>query len=205
MTPAEARVSALAVLCPANQVTPRPLTLAEIDDVVTAFGAAAQRAQAAGFDALEVPFSHGYLIHQFLSPHTNWRTDEYGGALENRLRFGCAVLTAVRAAVGSEFPLVVRLNARDYIEGGLELADALVIARELATWGVVDGLGITSGTMCESVPYCMYPTGTPKANLLPMAAQIRTASGCPCLWLGASAPRRWRTLRWRTGRSISSG
>ena len=183
LVPAEELVSASDVPCPANQVTPRPLSRAEIAEVVAAFGAAARRSREAGFDALEIPFSHGYLIHQFLSPHTNHREDEYGGALENRLRFGREVLAAVRQQVGSDFPIVVRLNAQDYVEGGLTIEDAIEIARLLKMLGV-NAISVTSGTMCESVPYCMYPTGTPKANLLPMAAHIRAASGLPVIVAG---------------------
>jgi 2,4-dienoyl-CoA reductase-like NADH-dependent reductase (Old Yellow Enzyme family)/thioredoxin reductase len=172
LVPEEERVSASAVLCPANGVVPRPLTRAAITEVVTAFAEAARRATKAGFDALEVPFSHGYLIHQFLSPHSNRREDEYGGSWANRLRFGREVLAAIRETVGDEIPLVVRMNVQDYVEGGLTMADAEALAPALEGMGV-DALSVTSGTMCESVPFCLYPTGTPKANLLPMAAAIR--------------------------------
>jgi len=182
LVPAEELVSASDVPCPANQVTPRPLRRADIAEVVAAFGTAARRAREAGFDALEIPFSHGYLIHQFLSPHTNHREDEYGGALENRIRFGEQVLAAVRQQAG-DLPIVVRMNARDYVEGGLEIEDALEIACLLKTFRA-DALSVTSGTMCESVPFCLYPTGTPKANLLPMAGRIRAASGLPVIVAG---------------------
>lgn len=180
---AEELVSASNVFCPANQVMPHPLSHAQIAEVVEAFAAAARRAHEAGFDALEIPFSHGYLIHQFLSPHTNDRRDEYGGTLENRLRFGREVIAAVRQQVGSDFPIVVRLNAHDYVEGGITIDTAIQVARFLKEWGVT-AISVTSGTMCESVPYCLYPTGTPKANLLPMAAQIRTVSGLPVVVAG---------------------
>ena len=183
LIPAAELVSASEVFCPANQVTPRSLTRAEIADVVTAFGAAARRVGEAGFDAVEIPFSHGYLIHQFLSAHTNRRDDEYGGGLEDRLRFGREVIAAVRAEVGADYPLVVRMNATDYVDGGLTIEDALQIARALAAAGVT-ALSVTSGTMCESVPFCLYPTGTPKANLLPMAAQIRKAANLPVIVAG---------------------
>ncbi len=172
LVPEEERVSASDVVCLANGVAPRPLTRTGITGVVAAFAEAAHRVVEAGFDALEIPFSHGYLIHQFLSPHSNRREDEYGGPWSNRLRFGREVLSAVRETVGDEFPLVVRMNVQDYVDGGLTLADAEVLAPALEAMGV-DALSITSGTMCESVPFCLYPTGTPKANLLPMAAAVR--------------------------------
>jgi 2,4-dienoyl-CoA reductase-like NADH-dependent reductase (Old Yellow Enzyme family)/thioredoxin reductase len=176
-------VSASDVLCPANQVTPRPLTSSEINGVVDAFGRAAHRVRQAGFDAIEIPFSHGYLIHQFLSSHSNHRQDDFGGPLRNRLRFGLEVIDAVRAQVGPDFPIVVRMNAIDYVDGGLTLVDALAIARALSDLPVA-ALSVTSGTMCESVPYCLYPSGTPEAHLLPMASRIREVSDIPVIVAG---------------------
>ncbi len=176
-------VSASGVLCPANQVVPRALSLHEIRAVIRAFGEGARRVRDAGFDAVEIPFSHGYLIHQFLSPHSNWREDEYGGGFQNRVRFGLEVLDAVREAAGPEMPLVVRMNAVDYVEGGLELEDAVHLAGALQEEGV-DALSVTSGTMCETVPFCLYPAGTPEAHLLPMAARIREMSGLPIIVAG---------------------
>jgi 2,4-dienoyl-CoA reductase-like NADH-dependent reductase (Old Yellow Enzyme family)/thioredoxin reductase len=183
LVPEGSLVSASDVLCPANQRSPRPLSLGEIGEVVRAFSNASRRIREAGFDAVEIPFSHGYLIHQFLSPHTNRRDDDYGGAFENRLRFGREVLDAVRQEVGPELPIVVRMNAVDYVDGGLDLEDALRLAERLADRGV-DALSVTSGTMCESVPFCLYPAGTPQAHLLPMAARIRGASALPVIVAG---------------------
>ncbi len=176
-------VSASDVFCPANKATPRPLTSAEIHGVVDSFGQAAHRVRQADFDAIEIPFSHGYLIHQFLSPHTNRREDEFGGSLSNRLRFGRRVIAAVRSQIGPTYPIVVRMNAIDYVDGGLTLEDALAIGRALADLGVT-ALSVTSGTMCESVPYCLYPAATPKAHLLPMASQMREVSGLPVIVAG---------------------
>ena len=183
LVPEPERISASDVLCPANQVVPRPLTRSEITEMVSAFTNAAARAKQAGFDALEVPFSHGYLIHQFLSPHTNRRQDEYGGALANRLRFGLEILSAVREEVGADFPIIIRMNATDYVEDGLTINDAVEIASKLSSSGV-DALSVTSGTMCESVPFCLYPNGTPMANLLPMAARIRNEVTVPVIVAG---------------------
>jgi 2,4-dienoyl-CoA reductase-like NADH-dependent reductase (Old Yellow Enzyme family)/thioredoxin reductase len=183
LVPEGKRISASEVKCPANGVVPRSLSEVEIADLVAAFASAARRALSVGFDALELPFSHGYLLHQFLSPHTNRRNDDYGGTLDNRLRFGREVVEAVRNAAGMDFPIVARMNAADYVEGGLTIEDALHIAPALQSMGV-SALSITSGTMCESVPFCLYPTGTPKANLLPMAARIRAAVGIPVIVAG---------------------
>lgn len=178
LVPEGERVSASDVFCPANGVMPRPLSLDEIPAYVGYFAEAAKRVRKAGFDAIEVPFSHGYLIHQFLSPHTNRRDDEYGGSFENRLRFGREVIATVREAVGEDFPVVMRMNAQDYVEGGLTVEDAETLAPALEGMGV-NALSITSGTMCESVPYCLYPVGTPKAHLLPMSARIRQRVSIP--------------------------
>lgn len=178
LVPEGERVSASEVLCPANNVVPRSLTLGEIPAYVHYFAEAARRVREAGFDAIEIPFSHGYLIHQFLSPHTNRRDDAYGGDFENRLRFGREVIAAVREAVGEDFPIVVRMNAEDHVEGGLRIRDAEALAARLEEMGV-DALSVTSGTMCESVAFCLYPIGTPKAHLLPMSARIRNCVSIP--------------------------
>lgn len=183
LVPAEEIVSASDVYCPVAGTSPRPLQPEQIEGLIAAFRAAARRVRQAGFDAIEIPFSHGYLIHQFLSPYTNHRTDQYGGSFENRIRFGLEVLEAVRAEVGAGFPIVVRMNAKDYVAGGLELEDALQIAQTLEQHGV-DALSVTSGTMCETVAFCLYPSGTPKANLLPMSAQIREAVSLPVIVAG---------------------
>ncbi len=183
LVPPEELVSPSAVPCPANKAVPRPLEKKEIHDLVEAFAAAAGRVKKAGFDALEIPFSHGYLVHQFLSPHTNKRDDEYGGDFENRFRFGREILEAVRERVGPDFPLVVRMNAEDHFEGGMTLEDALRLARRLEEAGV-DALSVSSGTMCETPPFCLYPIGTPKAHLLPAAAEIRKVVSIPVITAG---------------------
>jgi 2,4-dienoyl-CoA reductase-like NADH-dependent reductase (Old Yellow Enzyme family) len=186
LVPEGERVSASDVLCPVKKVNPRSLTLEEIPTYINYFAEAARRVREAGFDAIKIPFSHGYLIHQFLSPHTNRRHDEYGGSLENRMRFGREVIAAVREAVGDNastgsghrFPVVVRMNAQDYVEGGLTIEDAEEMAPILERIGV-DALSVTSGTMCESAAYCLYPIGTPKAHLLPMSGRIRSRVSIP--------------------------
>jgi 2,4-dienoyl-CoA reductase-like NADH-dependent reductase (Old Yellow Enzyme family) len=97
---------------------PRMLETAEIASLVDNFRSAARRAVAAGFDALEIHAAHGYLIHQFLSPITNKRVDQYGGTLENRARLLLEIVTSVRKEIGDGMPLMVRFSATDYVEGG---------------------------------------------------------------------------------------
>lgn len=113
--------------------TPRELTEAELSTIVDDFAAAAKRAIAAGFDVLEIHGGHGYLIHQFISPLTNHRTDEFGGSLENRARFLLQVIRAVRAAIGETIPLMVRYSASDWKDGGItpeEIAQIVLWATE---------------------------------------------------------------------------
>jgi 2,4-dienoyl-CoA reductase-like NADH-dependent reductase (Old Yellow Enzyme family) len=127
-----------------NYTAPHALTEAEIADTVAAFAAAAQRADRAGFDVVEVHGAHGYLINQFLSPISNHRTDRYGGSRDNRMRFGLEVVAAVRAVWPAHKPLFVRISATDGSEGGWGIEDSIVFARELARLGV-DVVDCSSG------------------------------------------------------------
>lgn len=104
---------------------PAELTRDEIIKIVTAFGEAACRAKSWGFDAVQLHGAHGFLINQFLSPLTNRRTDEYGGSIENRCRFVLEVYRKVRETVGADYPVLIKLNAADHIDGGLEIDDAI--------------------------------------------------------------------------------
>ncbi len=126
-------------------VQARTMIQEEIDAVVSAFAAAARRAQQAGFDGVEIHSAHGYLLNQFYSPLTNKRADQYSGAsIEGRMRLHCQVIAAVREAVGADFPIAVRLGACDYQEGGSTVEDAVAAARILEAAGV-DLLDISGG------------------------------------------------------------
>lgn len=123
----------------------RTMTQTEIDEVVTAFAAAARRAKEAGFDGVEIHSAHGYLLSQFYSPITNKRTDAYAGAtIEGRTRLHCQVIAAVREAVGEGYPIALRLGACDYQEGGATAADAVAAAKIFEAAGV-DLLDISGG------------------------------------------------------------
>jgi 2,4-dienoyl-CoA reductase-like NADH-dependent reductase (Old Yellow Enzyme family) len=154
---------------------PQPEALDEdgIRKIVDAFAAAAERAVRAGIDVLEVHAAHGYLLHEFLSPLTNHRTDNYGGSAENRLRLPREVVAAVRGAVGEDVPVFVRISASDWTDGGLTGDDAVQIAQALHNAGA-DFIDVSSGGV------------TPKANIpvgagyqVPLAAQIRAETGIP--------------------------
>jgi NADPH-dependent 2,4-dienoyl-CoA reductase/sulfur reductase-like enzyme len=136
-------------------VIPTELTVEEIRHIVESFGDAARRAKQAGFDMVEIHGAHGYLITNFLSPHTNRRTDLYGGSLAERMRFGLEVAENVRKKVGPDYPLCVRLSGTEYIDDGVMIEDTIAFAKELENIGI-DVLHISGGnhhTMhCQVVP-----------------------------------------------------
>lgn len=131
---------------PFHEGDPRPheLTVAEIGGVVEAFAAAARRAVAAGYEVIEVHAAHGYLLHQFLSPLTNRRGDEYGGSLENRARAVREVVRAVRDAMPERLPLWLRVSATDWVEGGWGIDETVELARMVKGMGV-DLIDTSSG------------------------------------------------------------
>lgn len=120
------------------------MSAADIGELADAFGAAAGRARAAGFDGVQIHAAHGYLLSQFLSPRHNRRQDAYGGPIENRAAALRAALAAVREAVGPGFPVWIKMNGQDFVEGGLETAEALAAARLLEADGL-DGLELSGG------------------------------------------------------------
>lgn len=130
---------------------PRELTKEEIKGVVEAFRDAARRVKEAGFDAVEIHSAHGYLLNQFFSPLTNKRTDEYGGDVYNRIRIHLEVIKAVREAVGYDFPIILRLGASDYMEGGSTAEHSQIAAKEFEKAGV-NILDISGGHCGFSVP-----------------------------------------------------
>ena len=121
-----------------------PLDEAGIDGVVAAFEAAARRALAAGFRVIEIHAAHGYLLHEFLSPLSNRRTDHYGGSLENRMRLLLRVAERLRELMPEELPLFVRISATDWVEGGWDVEQSVVLARHLKDLGV-DLIDVSSG------------------------------------------------------------
>lgn len=131
--------------------TPRELTEEEIEQVIGAFAAASARVKSAGFDAVEILAGTGYLISEFLSPLTNQRDDQYGGSLENRMRFGLDVVKAVRQQVGDEFPLVVRINGNDFMPGGIGRKELQEFAVQLVAAGA-DALCVNVGWHEAVVP-----------------------------------------------------
>jgi len=146
---------------------PQALDAAGIRKVVADFRAAAVRAREAGFKLIELHGAHGYLLHQFMSPLSNHRDDEYGGSFENRTRLVREVITAVRDVWPAELPLWLRISATDWAEGGWNIDDSVRLAGELSALGV-DLVDVSSGGL---VPHVRIPVGP--GYQVPFAARIR--------------------------------
>ena len=146
---------------------PEPLDKRGIDDVVFAFKTAAKRAVISGFNIIEIHAAHGYLIHQFLSPLSNTRQDEYGGSFENRTRLLCRILNEIRAVIPESMPLFVRISATDWVDGGWDIAQSIELAKLISPLGV-DLIDVSSGGM---VPFAKIPVG-PNYQV-PFAGEIR--------------------------------
>jgi 2,4-dienoyl-CoA reductase-like NADH-dependent reductase (Old Yellow Enzyme family) len=146
---------------------PRAMTAADIEQTVADFAAAARRSVAAGFDVIEIHAAHGYLLHEFLSPLSNRRDDEYGGSLENRLRFPLAVAAAVRTAVPADRPVFVRISATDWVDGGWDLEQSIAFCAALKELGI-DLIDVSTG---GNVPDARIPVGP--GYQVPFAAAIR--------------------------------
>lgn len=124
----------------------REMTVEDIRQVVSAYGAAAARAQQAGFDGVQIHSAHGYLLSQFLSPAFNQRNDQYGGAIRNRARLLIEVLQSVRNAVGKNYPVLVKMNCQDFIDNGLALEDSLQAGAMLSQNGI-DAIELSGGVL----------------------------------------------------------
>lgn len=143
------RTDALApspVFEPTLNVRPREITQDEIKQSITGFADSATRAVKAGFDGIQIHAAHGYLINQFLTPHTNRRTDQYGGSLENRMRYFMEVYQAVRERVGDDYPVIIKINGSDDLSfrKGLRTSELVEIARRMEAEGI-DAVEITAG------------------------------------------------------------
>ncbi len=152
---------------------PAALSKNEIASLVDHFAAGARRALAAGFQLVEIHGAHGYLAHEFLSPLSNKRTDEYGGSLANRMRFALEVTEAVRAAWPAELPLFLRISARDWVEGGWDIADSVELSKRARDLGV-DLIDCSSGGLSPDQKIPLAP-----GYQVAFAEQIRREAGIP--------------------------
>jgi 2,4-dienoyl-CoA reductase-like NADH-dependent reductase (Old Yellow Enzyme family) len=165
-------------------IIPQEMTKARIGQTIAAHVAAAQRAQQAGFDCVEIHAAHGYLISQFHAPFENRRTDEYGGSLENRARFGLEVLRAVKAAV-PDLGVVYRLSVEDFFPGGLPFSEG----RQIAIWAAAagaDALHVTAGhyRSLPSAQIVLPPMSFPDAPFLDFAADVKKQVNVPVIAVG---------------------
>jgi 2,4-dienoyl-CoA reductase-like NADH-dependent reductase (Old Yellow Enzyme family) len=160
---------------PFNPEDPAPAELSktEIHRIVDAFAAAARRALKAGFQVAEIHGAHGYLMHEFLSPLSNHRTDEYGGPFANRARFGLEVVEAVRASWPANLPLLLRISATDWAEGGWDIDEAVELARLVRPLGV-DLIDCSSGGLARHQKIALAP-----GYQVPFAERIRREAGIP--------------------------
>jgi len=163
---------------PVSQI-PREMTRADMDLVRDQFVGATRMAVRAGFDLLELHCAHGYLLASFISPLTNLRRDEYGGSLENGLRYPLEVFDAIRAEWPAHKPMTVRVSAMDWFEGGLSAEDSVIVARAFAAHGV-DAIDVSTGqTVAEEQP------SFGRSYQTPFADRIRNVAGVPTIAVGA--------------------
>jgi 2,4-dienoyl-CoA reductase-like NADH-dependent reductase (Old Yellow Enzyme family) len=161
-----------------GETPPLAFDAAGLARVRDAFAAAAKRAERLGIDAIEVHSAHGYLLHQFLSPIANQRTDQYGGSLQNRMRFPLEVFDAVRAAFPADKPVGIRVSCTDWVAGGWDLEQTIAFAQELKKHGV-DWIDASSGGVS---PLQKIPLGP--GYQVPFAQAIREATGLTTIAVG---------------------
>jgi len=171
---------------PYHREIPHEMEKDDIRRIVRAFGQAARRAKEGGLDGVEISCAHNHLIDQFWSPRSNRRTDEYGGSLENRMRFGFEVLEEVRRTVGDDFIVGVRISGDEFLENGLTLDDMIEIARRLAASGLIDFVNILGGSaenyknLAAIVPSMYFPP----APYVALASAIKAEVDIPVFHAG---------------------
>ena len=180
---------------PPNEQTPHELSRDEIAGIVEAFRASAARSLAAGYRWLEIHAAHGYLAHEFLSPLSNQRTDEYGGSFDNRVRFTLEVTRAVKAAWPENLPLTMRISATDWTEGGWTPDDSVELSRRLREEGV-DLIDCSSG---GNVPHARIPVGPDYQVFL--SERIRREAGIATAAVGMITEARQADAIIREGRA----
>ena len=165
-----------------DTAVPRELTIEEIKDYIAHYGQAALRVKKAGFDFVEIHGAHGKLISQFLSPYTNRRTDRYGGSIENRARFAKEIIEEIKSTCGADFPVILRMNGSDYLEGGLTVEEAVEQAKIFEAAGI-DALHVSGGgqeTNCYNDPPYMMED----AIHIPVIRAVKEAVNVPVIAVG---------------------
>ncbi len=165
--------------CPVFKEVPKELSVQEIKELQIRFVEAALRAQKSGFDGVEFHAAHGYLISGFLSPWSNRRQDEYGGSLENRLRFLTEIIEQTKFLAGEKFAILCRISANEYVEGGLDTEEVIAIAKQLQQKGV-DALDVSAAVAATFI-HMSPPTGSPQAPYADMAKRIKEELNIPVI------------------------
>jgi mycofactocin system FadH/OYE family oxidoreductase 2 len=171
------------VKSPAYGETPKAMEVEDIREVVEWWGRSAELTRAGGFDGAEVHISHSYLLHQFLSPLYNKRTDEYGGSFENRLRFAREVIEEVRRRAGRDWVVGVRISLTDFIPGALDVEDAVRVAQTLEADGRIDYVNVTAAGY-HNIFRAIEPSDVPDGYLVELAAQVKSAVALPVFTVG---------------------
>ena len=171
-------VAPSAIPAASNAQIPRALELHELEQLTEQFVSATRRAERAGFDAVEVHGAHGYLLHQFLSPLSNQRDDDYGGSLENRMRFPVEVFKAMREVWPVDKPMGMRISATDWVEGGWDVPQSIELTKELQQLGC-DWLDVSSGGLS---PEQKIPSGP--GYQVPFAEEMKKVTDMPIMTVG---------------------
>lgn len=175
-------VAPSAIPCKLMREKPRVLTLEEIEGLVEKFALGALRCQMSGIDGVELHAAHGYLINQFLSPHTNLRDDEYGGSFSNRMRFLEDIVKSIRALCGENYPVIVRCSVDEFVDGGIDLEMGKRIVKRLEKAGV-DALDISAG-IYESLPKVIEPMSYQQGWRIHLAEAIKEVVDIPVITVG---------------------
>ncbi|MDP6404133.1 MAG: hypothetical protein QF797_02895 [Alphaproteobacteria bacterium] len=175
-------VAPSAIPCPINREMPRALSRDEIPEWEEYYVRAAERAAEAGFDGVEVHGAHGYLVAGFLSSYANTREDDYGGSLENRCRFLLNIVDGIRNRMGPDFPLSVRISAREFVPDGIDVAEAIEIGRAVAAHGA-NALSVSVGVY-QTFNKLSMVTGEPEGQWLDLAGEVRAGIPIPVMGVG---------------------
>lgn len=161
---------------------PRELTRSEIYTIIQKFAEAAERAKRAGYDAVELHGAHGYLINEFMSPHSNKRMDEFGGDVKGKMKFPLEIVRAIRQKVGDDYPIIFKMNGADYDKVGITLADAKIQAKMLVEAGV-DAINVSAGTY-GTIYTCVPPMQYKEGFRVYLAEEIKKVVNIPVFVVG---------------------
>ena len=166
---------------PASRSIPKELERRDMDRIISDYAAAVRRCREGGLDGCELSAAHGHLLDQFWSPSVNHRTDDYGGSLENRMRFGIEVFEAVRREVGDDYIVGIRMSADELIDDGLSFDDCLTIAKTLSEAGLVDFVNLLGGQARDHMAHAIVLPNMafPVAPFLPLASAFRSELNVP--------------------------